>query len=143
MEGASKPFVYDKMTVISILLYFDHMVRFLNQVHAFFQLFLHKTFYQDFLFYGRAVIILKYSKEKEALFQSYEKLASPAHLIALPCETEEKERELTSVLLAHNMDYTRSTTDIEMIYTNAKKRAEIRTSSGSDSNHLVQISHKL
>ena len=41
---------------------------------------------------GRAVIILKYSKEKEALFQSYEKLASPAHLIALPCETEEKER---------------------------------------------------
>ena len=92
---------------------------------------------------GRAVIILKYSKEKEALFQSYDKLASPAHLIALPCETEEKERELTSLLLAHNMDYTRSTTDIEMIYTNAKKRAEIRTSAGSDSNHLVQISHKL
>ncbi len=70
---------------------------------------------------GRAVIILNHSKEKEALFQSFKKLASPAHLIALPCETEEKERELISLLLAHNMDYTRSTTDIEMIYSNAKK----------------------
>lgn len=69
---------------------------------------------------GRAVIILNHSKEKEALFQSYAKLASPVHLITLPCETEEKERELTNLLLTHNMDYTRSTTDIEMIYTNAK-----------------------
>lgn len=70
---------------------------------------------------GRAVIILNHSGEKETLFQSYKKLASPAHLIALPCETEEKEREIISLLLAHNMDYTRSTTDIEMIYSNAKK----------------------
>ncbi|MDE5696041.1 MAG: ATP-binding cassette domain-containing protein [Lachnospiraceae bacterium] len=70
---------------------------------------------------GRAVIILNHSGEKEMLFQSYKKLASPAHLIALPCETEEKEREIISLLLAHNMDYTRSTTDIEMIYSNAKK----------------------
>lgn len=70
---------------------------------------------------GRAVIILNHSGEKEMLFQSYKKLASPAHLIALPCETEEKEREFISLLLAHNMDYTRSTTDIEMIYSNAKK----------------------
>ena len=73
---------------------------------------------------GRAVIILNYSKEREELFGSYEKLASPAHLIALPCGTEEKERELTNLLLAHNMDYTRSSTDIEMIYTNAKRARE-------------------
>lgn len=79
---------------------------------------------------GRAVIILKHSEEKEALFESYDKLASPAHLIALPCETEEKERELTSLLLAHNMDYIRSTTDIEMVYTNAKKCAESRLNGG-------------
>ncbi|MEZ3461875.1 MAG: ABC transporter ATP-binding protein [Lachnospiraceae bacterium] len=79
---------------------------------------------------GRAVIILKHSQEKEALFRPYDRLASPAHLIALPCETEEKERELTDLLLAHNMDYTRSTTDIEMIYTNAKKCAENRLDGG-------------
>lgn len=79
---------------------------------------------------GRAVIILNYSKEKEELFQSYEKLASPAHLIALACETVEKEREITSLLLAHNMDYTRSSTDIEMIYTNAKRNKESITDGG-------------
>lgn len=79
---------------------------------------------------GRAVIILKHSQEKEALFRPYDKLASPTHLIALPCETEEKERELTDLLLTHNMDYTRSTTDIEMIYTNAKKCAENRLDGG-------------
>ncbi len=70
---------------------------------------------------GRAVIVLNNSTENEQLFWSYEKLASPAHLIALPCETEEKEKELTALLLAHNKNYTRSSTDIEMIYANAKK----------------------
>lgn len=73
---------------------------------------------------GRAVIILNYSKEKEELFQAYPKLAAPAHLIALPCETEEKERALTSLLLVHNMDYTRSSTNIEMIYSNVKSADE-------------------
>lgn len=68
---------------------------------------------------GRAVIILNRSEENELLFKDYKKLASPAHLIALSCETEEKERELTRLLLEHNLDYTRSSTDIEIIYTNA------------------------
>jgi len=71
---------------------------------------------------GRAVIILNRSKEKEMLFKDFEKLASPAHLIALSCETEEKEKELTGLLLEHNMDYTRSSTDIEIMYTNAKEK---------------------
>lgn len=71
---------------------------------------------------GRAVIVLNYSKEKEMLFKDYKKLASPVHLIALSCETEEKERELTGILLKHNMDYKRSSADIEIMYTNAKER---------------------
>lgn len=70
---------------------------------------------------GRAVIIVNYSKERETLLKPYKKLASPDHLIALSCDTEEKERELTELLLRENMDYTRSSTDIEMIYTNAKE----------------------
>lgn len=68
---------------------------------------------------GRAVIKLNRSEENELLFKNYKKLASPAHLIALSCETSEKERELTRLLLEHNLDYTRSSTDIESIYTNA------------------------
>ena len=71
---------------------------------------------------GRAVIVLNRTEEKETLFQDYKKLASPAHLIALSCDTEEQERELTRLLMEHNMDYTRSSTDIEIIYTNAKEK---------------------
>ncbi len=73
---------------------------------------------------GRAVIILNYSKEKEELFKGCEKLASPAHLIALSCNSEEKEREITELLLRQNINYTRSSSDIEIIYTNAKAEYE-------------------
>lgn len=71
---------------------------------------------------GRAVIVLNYSSEKEKLFRAYKKLASPAHLIALSCDTEEEEQEITELLIRNNMDYRRSSTDIEIIYTNAKDR---------------------
>lgn len=71
---------------------------------------------------GRAVIVCSYSREREELFANYERLASPAHLIALSCGSEEQERKLTSLLLQHNIDYTRSSTDIEIIYTNAKEQ---------------------
>ena len=73
---------------------------------------------------GRAVIVLNYSKEKEMLFKDYKKLASPVHLIALSCETEEKERELTGILLKHNMDYKRSSADIEIMYIIAQVERE-------------------
>lgn len=73
---------------------------------------------------GRAVLVTKYTKENEKLFKKYDKLASPPHLIALKCDTEEKEKELTGILLTHNLDYTRSCTDIETVYTNAKAEYE-------------------
>lgn len=71
---------------------------------------------------GRAVIVLDHSKEKDEIFRGFDRLASPAHLIALACDTEEKEREITELLIKNNMNYTRSSTDIEIIYTNAKER---------------------
>ena len=73
---------------------------------------------------GRAVIIVKQTKEHEELLQSYERIAAPAHLIALPCNTEETEREITELLLRRNIDYTRSSSDIEILYTNAKENYE-------------------
>ncbi len=71
---------------------------------------------------GRAVIVLNHSPEKETLLKNYVKLAAPPHLIALSCDTEEKEREITELLLKNNIDYRRSSTDIEIIYTNAKEK---------------------
>lgn len=70
---------------------------------------------------GRAVIIVERCKENELLFDGFEKLASPAHLIAVSCESEEQEKRLTKLLLEHNVNYKRSNNDIEILYINAKE----------------------
>lgn len=72
---------------------------------------------------GRAVIILDNSPENAALVKDYSKLDSPAHLIVLPCSSEETEIELTRLLLTHNVNYKRSNRDIEILYVNARNRA--------------------
>lgn len=71
---------------------------------------------------GRAVIVVGKNEENESLLSGYEKLAAPAHLLAISCESEEKERQVTSMLLEHNVNYKRSNNDIEMLYINAKQR---------------------
>ncbi len=73
---------------------------------------------------GRAVLIIDRTKENEKLVQNYKKLASPAHLIALSCESEEQEKEITNLFLKHNMNYKRSNSDIEIMYINAKESYE-------------------
>ena len=71
---------------------------------------------------GRAVIVVGRNGENEGLLSGYEKLASPAHLIAVSCENEERERQIAGKLLEHNVNYKRSNNDIEMLYINAKQR---------------------
>ena len=70
---------------------------------------------------GRAVIVTDRSEKNEALLVSYEKLASPKHLLAVSCESEEKEKEVVELFLKHNVNFKRSNSDIEMIYMNAKE----------------------
>jgi len=73
---------------------------------------------------GRAVIVADNTEKNARLLERYEKLASPAHLLAVSCGSEEKERELAGLLLAHDVNYKRSNHDIEMIYINAKYKKE-------------------
>lgn len=73
---------------------------------------------------GRAVIVTDYSTENEMLLKKYERLASPSHLLAFSCDSEEKEREIAHLLLKNNINYRRSNSDIEMIYINAKTERE-------------------
>ncbi len=75
---------------------------------------------------GQSVIIIDYSPENEAMIQNFKRLSSPAHLLALSCESPEDEREITDLLIRHNINYKRSNRDIEMIYTNAKENYEKR-----------------
>lgn len=75
---------------------------------------------------GRAVIITDYSEENKKLLAGYERLSAPAHLLAFSCDSEEKEKALTDLLLVNNINYKRSNSDIEMIYINAKESFEKR-----------------
>ena len=75
---------------------------------------------------GKAVFVLDNSVENRKLLAHYQKLESPAHLLALPCNDLETERELTDLFMQNNVNYKRSNQDIEMIYVNAKAAYEKR-----------------
>ena len=80
---------------------------------------------------GRAVIIVSNTGENMTLLSGFEKLASPAHLIAVSCESEEKENRIVRLLLEHDINYKRSNNDIEMLYINAKARAGMAAGDGN------------
>lgn len=80
--------------------------------------------YKDQLFQkycGRAVIVFDASPENQFLVKDYKKLASPAHLTALSVRDEAEELAVTKLLLGNNLNYRRSSNDIEIMYSNAKK----------------------
>lgn len=74
---------------------------------------------------GRAVIIVGNTEKNMTLLSGFGKLASPSHLIAMSCESEEKEERIVRLLLENDINYKRSNNDIEMLYINAKAREEM------------------
>ncbi len=73
---------------------------------------------------GRAVIIMDASQKNKRLTEEYKKLAAPEHLIILSCKTQQEEQDIASRLIQHNVNFKRSSQDIESIYMNAKKNYE-------------------
>lgn len=73
---------------------------------------------------GRAVIVVNHSEGNERLLSRFRKLDAPAHLIAVSCESEKTEQEITGLLLENDVNYKRSNNDIEILYTNAKNRSK-------------------
>lgn len=69
---------------------------------------------------GKSIFIVDRTQENERLLESYPKLASPAHLIALPCTEEETEHRLAGLLISANVNFKRSSSDIEIMSANAK-----------------------
>ena len=74
---------------------------------------------------GRAVVITGNTERNMTILSEFEKLDSPAHLIAVSCESEEKEKRIAKLLLENDINYKRSNNDIEMLYINAKAKAGI------------------
>lgn len=69
---------------------------------------------------GRAVIVVNRSGESERLLSGFPRLSAPAHLIAISCGSAETEAEAAGLLREHNVNYKRSSNDIEILYANAK-----------------------
>lgn len=69
---------------------------------------------------GRAVIVADNCRENEELLSGFRKLAAPAHLIAVSCDSAETEKRVTQLLQENDVNYKRSNDDIEILYTNAK-----------------------
>jgi len=72
---------------------------------------------------GRALIVIENSDRNQQLMADYKMLAAPSHLIAIACETQEVETEITKKLIQNNINYKRSNNDIEMTFINAKNKA--------------------
>lgn len=71
---------------------------------------------------GRAIIIIDNNEKNQLLTREYPKLAAANNQIVLPCNEEEVEAEITTLLIQNNVNYKRSNNDIEMIFINAKKQ---------------------
>ncbi|MCM1559572.1 MAG: ABC transporter ATP-binding protein [Butyrivibrio sp.] len=69
---------------------------------------------------GRAVIVFEASPGNSTLVKGYRKLASPAHLTALSVRDQAEELAVTKLLLDNNINYRRSSNDIEIMYSNAR-----------------------
>ncbi len=75
---------------------------------------------------GRAIIVLDKNEKNQVLTSKYVKLNAPKHLIALSCNTQEVETEISTLLIQNNVNFKRSNSDIEMIFINAKEQAKRR-----------------
>ncbi|MDY3052006.1 MAG: ATP-binding cassette domain-containing protein [Ndongobacter sp.] len=71
---------------------------------------------------GRAVFLLERNEKSEQLVRAWPRLEAPEHLTAIRCDDEVQEKELVELLFRQNLDYKRTTRDIEIMTMNAKKK---------------------
>ncbi len=69
---------------------------------------------------GKTVIVLSNTPTNQRAVTDFQQLASPDHLIALSCPDIETENRIVASLAEQNIDYKRSSNDIEIMSFNAK-----------------------
>lgn len=70
---------------------------------------------------GETTIILENTEINKELVAKYPQLYAPDHLLAVSCQTQEMENQITRHLSEHNINYKRSNNDIEIMSINAKE----------------------
>ena len=68
---------------------------------------------------GDSIFVLENSEKNRALTSGFRTLKSPAHLLALSCQSQQEERDIASLLINNNVNFKRSNTDIEIMSINA------------------------
>lgn len=69
---------------------------------------------------GKTVITIENNESNEILTKEFKKLIAPNHLIALSCQNNDIENEITKLLIKEDINYKRSNNDIEIMSINAK-----------------------
>lgn len=80
---------------------------------------------------GKTLYILDNNDKNQEYKKQFKSVLAPEHLIALTCDTEEEERNLTDLLIHANIDYKRSNSDIEILSINAKAKELAAVEGGS------------
>jgi ABC-2 type transport system ATP-binding protein len=72
---------------------------------------------------GKAVIIADNNEKNRSLTETLPRVAAPEHLLAFPCNDKEDEIRVVTELSRNNVNYKRSSNDIEILFANAVKQA--------------------
>lgn len=80
---------------------------------------------------GDAIFILDNNPVNESLTKGFRALKSPNHLIALACRDKE-ERRLLSILVDNDVNFKRSSSDIEIMSINAREQFYGKAQGGKD-----------
>lgn len=81
---------------------------------------------------GDAIFIFDNNPVNESLTKGFRALKSPNHLIALTCRNKEEERRLLTILVENNVNFKRSSSDIEIMSINARKQFYGEAEGGKD-----------
>lgn len=71
---------------------------------------------------GYSLLIMDNNNKNEELTAKFNRILSPNHLIALKCNDSKDEIEIAKILIENNIDFKRSTTDLEIMSINAKEK---------------------
>lgn len=70
---------------------------------------------------GDSILVLENSERNRALTEGFRALKSPAHLLALSCRSRQEEHDIVSLLINNNVNFKRSSKDIEIMSINARE----------------------
>lgn len=71
---------------------------------------------------GKVVIVVDNNEKNRSLTGNLPQVAAPGHLLAFPCNSSADEIRIVTELSHNNVNYKRSTNDIEILFANAVKQ---------------------